>query len=56
VLERDGGAKGVQARLLEAGLVTNAVTTTALRFAPPLLVSEDEIDEAVAILREVLAA
>jgi predicted acetylornithine/succinylornithine family transaminase len=56
VLERDDGAKGVQARLLEAGLVTNAVTPSALRFAPPLLVSDEEIDEAVAMVREVLAA
>ena len=56
VLERDGGAKGVQARLLEAGLVVNAVTASALRFAPPLLVSDEEIDEAVAMVREVLAA
>jgi predicted acetylornithine/succinylornithine family transaminase len=39
---------------LEAGLVVNAVTPTALRFAPSLLVSDAEIDEAVAILRTVL--
>src|SRR5579864_737002 len=51
----EGGAKGVQLRLLEAGLVTNAVTATALRFAPPLLVSDEEIDEAVGIVRRVLA-
>ena len=51
----DGGAKGVQIRLLEAGLVVNAVTATALRFAPPLLVSDDEIDEAIAIVAKVLA-
>jgi predicted acetylornithine/succinylornithine family transaminase len=50
----EGGAKGVQARLLESGLVTNAVTQTALRFAPPLLVSDEEIDEAVGIVRAVL--
>jgi predicted acetylornithine/succinylornithine family transaminase len=56
VLEaHEGGAKGVQLRLLDAGLVSNAVTPTALRFAPPLLVSGDEIDEAVGIMREVLA-
>jgi acetylornithine/N-succinyldiaminopimelate aminotransferase len=55
VLEaHEGGAKGVYARLLEAGLVSNAVTPTALRFAPPLLVSNGEIDEAVAIVRKVL--
>jgi len=55
VLEAHGGAKGVQQQLMEAGLVVNAVTATALRFAPPLLVSDAEIDEAVAILTRVLA-
>ena len=40
---------------LDAGLVLNAVTPTALRFAPSLLVTDDEIDEAVAILDAVLA-
>jgi acetylornithine/N-succinyldiaminopimelate aminotransferase len=47
-------AKDVANRCLEAGLVVNAVTPTALRLAPPLLVSDDEIDEAVAILARVL--
>ena len=47
-------AKDVYLRLLEAGVVTNAVTGTALRFAPPLTVSRAEIDEAVAALRGVL--
>ena len=32
----------------------NAVTGTALRLAPPLLVTDDEIAEAVAILASVL--
>jgi len=41
--------------LLARGLVTNAVTPTALRFAPPLNVSDDHIDEAVAMVKEVLA-
>jgi acetylornithine/succinyldiaminopimelate/putrescine aminotransferase len=40
---------------LHAGLVVNNVTPTALRFEPPLLVSDAEIDAAVAILGEVLA-
>jgi predicted acetylornithine/succinylornithine family transaminase len=39
---------------LDAGLVLNAVTPTALRFAPSLLVSDAEIDEGVAILAAVL--
>ena len=54
--ELEGGdAKEVQGRLLDRGLVTNAVTPTALRLAPPLTVSDDEIAEAVAMITEVLA-
>ncbi|MEQ1872237.1 MAG: acetylornithine/succinylornithine family transaminase [Ilumatobacteraceae bacterium] len=49
-----GDAKAVQLELLAAGLVTNAVTETALRLAPPLTVSSAEIAEAVAILGSVL--
>jgi acetylornithine/succinyldiaminopimelate/putrescine aminotransferase len=51
----DGAARNVQAALLDAGLVVNAVTPTALRFAPPLLVSDAEIDEATATVTRVLA-
>jgi acetylornithine/succinyldiaminopimelate/putrescine aminotransferase len=40
---------------LERGLIVNAVTPTALRLAPPLLVTDAEIDAALAILEEVLA-
>ena len=46
----DGQAKAVQRRLLDDGLVVNAVTDTALRLAPSLLVSTAEIDEAVALI------
>jgi predicted acetylornithine/succinylornithine family transaminase len=42
--------------LLAEGLVTNAVTPTALRFAPPLTVTDEEIDEAVALVAKVLAS
>ena len=49
-------AKHVAADALDAGLVLNAVNDQALRLAPPLLVSDDEIDEAVAILAGVLEA
>jgi len=48
-------AKAVAAAALDAGLVVNAVTPTALRLAPALTVSDAEIDEAVAILTQVLA-
>jgi acetylornithine/succinyldiaminopimelate/putrescine aminotransferase len=48
-------AKAVADECLTRGLVCNAVTPTALRLAPPLLVSDDEIEEAVAVLAGVLA-
>lgn len=54
--ELDGrDARKVAADALAAGLVVNGVTPTALRFAPPLLVSDDEIDEALSILAELLS-
>ena len=48
-------AKAVYTELLARGLVTNAVTPTAIRLAPPITVTEAEIDEAVALIAEVLA-
>jgi acetylornithine/succinyldiaminopimelate/putrescine aminotransferase len=47
-------AKVVAQRCLDNGLVLNAVTPTALRLAPPLLVTDDEIDAAVARIGEAL--
>jgi acetylornithine/succinyldiaminopimelate/putrescine aminotransferase len=44
----------VASACLERGLIVNAVTPTALRFAPSLLVTDDEITEAVRILESVL--
>jgi acetylornithine/succinyldiaminopimelate/putrescine aminotransferase len=55
-LGESGDAKAVYTELLARGLVTNAVTATALRLAPPITVSEAEIDEAVALIAEVVAA
>ena len=49
-----GGARDAAARCLAAGLVVNAVNPTTLRFAPSLLVSDDEIDEALTIVAKVL--
>jgi acetylornithine/succinyldiaminopimelate/putrescine aminotransferase len=54
-LEDGRDAKAVVTACLEAGLVVNAVTPTALRFAPPLTVSDAEIDDAVAIVAKVLS-
>ena len=41
--------------LLEQGVVVNAVTPTAIRLAPSLLISEDEIQQAVSALSAVFA-
>lgn len=49
-------AREVAADALTHGLVVNAVTPTALRLAPSLLVSDEEITEAVQIIAAVLRA
>jgi acetylornithine aminotransferase len=41
---------------LDAGLIVNAPRTDSLRLAPPLLVSEGEITEALSVLDAVLAS
>jgi acetylornithine/succinyldiaminopimelate/putrescine aminotransferase len=41
---------------LEKGLLLNPVRPDTLRFAPPLVVTREEIDEAVSILRSVLSS
>ena len=40
---------------LSRGLIVNAITPTALRLAPSLLVSDDEIDEAVTVIASAIA-
>ncbi|TML61326.1 MAG: acetylornithine transaminase [Actinobacteria bacterium] len=49
-------AREVAAAALAAGLVVNPVSERALRLAPSLLVADDEVDAAVAILAKVLGA
>jgi acetylornithine/N-succinyldiaminopimelate aminotransferase len=46
LLEADK-AESVSAAALDEGLIVNAVRPDAIRFAPPLSISEDEVDEAV---------
>ena len=41
--------------LLDAGLIVNGVNATTIRFAPPLTVSDAEIDEVLSILATVLS-
>jgi predicted acetylornithine/succinylornithine family transaminase len=52
----DRDARQVADQCLQGGLIVNGVTPTALRLEPPLLVSEDEIDEGVGILAVALEA
>ncbi len=49
-------AREVATGALTRGLLVNAVRPDAVRLAPPLLVSDDEIDQALAILEESLEA
>lgn len=48
-------APSIYRRLLADGLICNAVNAATLRFAPPLTVSDAEIDEAVALVGRALA-
>ncbi len=50
----DVPAKDVADAALDRGLVINAVTPTAIRLAPSLLVTDDEVDEALAVLEGIL--
>ncbi len=52
----DGDAAGVATGLRERGVLVNAVTETAIRIAPPLVLDAEQADLAVAALRDVLAA
>lgn len=52
----NGAAAGAAAACLDLGLVVNAVTPAAIRLAPPLLVTDDEIDEATSIFAKALAS
>ena len=44
-------AKTVQNRCLEAGLVVNAVDDHVLRLVPPLIMTADDVEKAVEILK-----
>jgi predicted acetylornithine/succinylornithine family transaminase len=55
-VELDGlPSREVAARCLADGLIVNAVTPTALRLAPPLNVSDADVDRAVEIIAGALA-
>lgn len=47
--------KDVVPALLEMGLIVNGVNATTLRLAPPITVTNEEIDEALALIGKVLS-
>ncbi|MEI6689426.1 MAG: acetylornithine transaminase [Thermoleophilia bacterium] len=49
-----GDAAGVAAALRDRGVLVNAVTESALRLIPPLVIDAEQIDLAIATLAEVL--
>jgi acetylornithine/N-succinyldiaminopimelate aminotransferase len=51
----DNVAQDVVMECLKEGLLVNAVKPNALRFMPPLVIAEKDIDEALSILEKVLA-
>jgi acetylornithine aminotransferase len=51
----DGPGQPVVDACREAGLLVNCTATSVLRFAPPLVVSADEIDRITAIVEQVLS-
>ncbi|WP_338833412.1 Acetylornithine aminotransferase [Moorella humiferrea] len=53
-LEMDGPADAVVAACMERGLLINSLHGHVLRFLPPLNVTKEEIDRAVAILKDAL--
>ncbi len=49
-------AKEIQEKCMAAGLLINAIGDTTLRFLPPLTVSQEELQQGLAILSTILSA
>ncbi|MTV49409.1 acetylornithine transaminase [Heliobacillus mobilis] len=54
--ELDRPGADIVAACLEKGLIINCTAVNVLRFLPPLIITKEDIDHAVAILEEVLAS
>jgi acetylornithine/succinyldiaminopimelate/putrescine aminotransferase len=54
-IEVRGDAKGIVARCMDRGLLVLTAGDDVLRLVPPLILSEAEADEGLAILEKVLA-
>jgi len=51
VVFREPVARELQSRCLEEGVIVNATDDRTVRLVPPLVISADEIDRAVAAMR-----
>ncbi|ABZ84008.1 acetylornithine aminotransferase [Heliomicrobium modesticaldum Ice1] len=54
--ELDRPGADIVANCLEKGLIINCTAGNVLRFLPPLIINKADVDEAVAVLEEVLAS
>jgi acetylornithine aminotransferase/acetylornithine/N-succinyldiaminopimelate aminotransferase len=54
-LEIDGNARAVVRACMDRGLLVLTAGDAVVRFTPPLIITEDDVDRAVAILDEALA-
>jgi acetylornithine/N-succinyldiaminopimelate aminotransferase len=56
-LELDPGVPvgSITSKALEEGLLINSAGSNVLRFVPPLIITEKEVDEAVSILEKCFA-
>jgi acetylornithine/succinyldiaminopimelate/putrescine aminotransferase len=52
----DGGARSVAEACLERKVLVNDIGDKVIRFVPPLVISDDEIDHGLGILEEVFDA
>jgi acetylornithine/N-succinyldiaminopimelate aminotransferase len=53
-VELDGEAAGVIKKCMERGVLVAAAGTQVLRFVPPLIVTQQDIDQVIAILDDIL--
>lgn len=52
-LEFDCEVKGILSKALEKGLVLISAGSNVIRFLPPLIISRDDVDEMITILKEI---
>lgn len=54
-MELNVEGKGLVSECMEAGLILNCIGTGIIRFAPPLIIGEEHVDEALPVIEKALA-